>query len=571
MSPLDFWVLIGTIVGIAAYGTWTTRGRRTLSTYLRGNQSTGWVVIGISVMATQASAITFISTPGQGFEDGLGFVQNYFGMPLALVIVAAIFLPMYRRLNVYTAYEFLGQRFDTKTRLLGAALFLLQRGLAAGFTIYAPAIILSSVLGWRLDLTILLSGIVVTVYTALGGSEAVNVTQKYQLAVIFGGMVAAFVVLVLKLPPSLSFTDALTVAGGLDKLEGVDFSINVNRRYTFWSGLLGGLFLMLSYFGTDQSQVQRYLGGSSLRESRLGLMFNAVFKIPMQFMILLLGVLVFVFYQFQAPPVFFNAAEWKTAIQNDSSQRLTSLEREFAALHKQKEELVYQWLDSKRAGDATAEAEARARARAVQKESQNIRVQVKDALKAANSRAKVNDADYVFVTFILHELPHGLIGLLIAAFFAAALSSKAAELNALASTSVVDFYRHLLKRAASDAHYVAASKCFTVFWGLFAITFALLANLAENLIQATNIVASLFYGVVLALFLVAFFLRWIGGTAVFWGALTAQGLVIVLYSFLPISYLWYNLIGCAACVLLSLLLQGTIGPTRGRVEALPTP
>jgi solute:Na+ symporter, SSS family len=571
MSPLDFWVLIGTIVGIAAYGTWTTRGRRTLSTYLRGNQSTGWVVIGISVMATQASAITFISTPGQGFEDGLGFVQNYFGMPLALVIVAAIFLPMYRRLNVYTAYEFLGQRFDTKTRLLGAALFLLQRGLAAGFTIYAPAIILSSVLGWRLDLTILLSGIVVTVYTALGGSEAVNVTQKYQLAVIFGGMVAAFVVLVLKLPPSLSFTDALTVAGGFDKLEGVDFSINVNRRYTFWSGLLGGLFLMLSYFGTDQSQVQRYLGGSSLRESRLGLMFNAVFKIPMQFMILLLGVLVFVFYQFQAPPVFFNTAEWKTAIQNDSSQRLSSLEREFAALHKQKEELVYQWLDSKRAGDATAEAEARARARAVQKESQNIRVQVKDALKAANSRAKVNDADYVFVTFILHELPHGLIGLLIAAFFAAALSSKAAELNALASTSVVDFYRHLLKRAASDAHYVAASKCFTVFWGLFAITFALLANLAENLIQATNIVASLFYGVVLALFLVAFFLRWIGGTAVFWGALTAQGLVIVLYSFLPISYLWYNLIGCAACVLLSLLLQGTIGPTRGRVEALPTP
>jgi solute:Na+ symporter, SSS family len=571
MSPLDYWVLFGTIAAIAAYGSWTTRGRRTLSTYLRGDQSTGWIVIGISVMATQASAITFISTPGQGFEDGLGFVQNYFGMPLALVIIAAIFLPIYRRLNVYTAYEFLGKRFDAKTRLLGAALFLLQRGLGAGFTIYAPAIILSTVLGWRLDLTILISGIVVTIYTALGGSEAVNVTQKYQLAVIFGGMVAAFVVVVLKLTQNLSFADALTVAGGFNKLQGVDFSININRRYTFWSGLLGGIFLMLSYFGTDQSQVQRYLGGSSLRESRLGLMFNAVCKIPMQFLILLLGVLVFVFYQFQPAPVFFNAAEWRAAIQTDVGQKLNSLESEFAALHQQKERLVNLWLESKHAGDASAEAAARTEAQAIQKQSQEVRKQVKETLTAANSRAKVNDSDYVFITFILQELPHGLIGLLIAAFFAAALSSKAAELNALASTSVVDFYRHLLRREASDAHYVAASKCFTVFWGLFAISFALLANLAENLIQATNIVASLFYGVVLAMFLVAFFLRWIGGTAVFWGALTAQGLVLFLYSILHISYLWYNLIGCAACVLLSLLLQGTIGQSRGLAEALPTP
>jgi solute:Na+ symporter, SSS family len=571
MSPLDFWVLIGTIVGIAAYGTWTTRGRRSLSTYLRGDQSTGWAVIGISVMATQASAITFISTPGQGYEDGLGFVQNYFGMPLALVIVAAVFLPMYRHLNVYTAYEFLGRRFDAKTRLLGAALFLLQRGLAAGFTIYAPAIILSSVLGWQLDLTILVSGLLVVVYTAVGGSEAVNVTQKYQLAVIFGGMVAAFVVLVTKLSSNLSFTDTLTVAGGFHKLEGVDFSIDVNRRYTFWSGLLGGVFLMLSYFGTDQSQVQRYLGGSSLRESRLGLMFNAVFKIPMQFFILLLGVLVFVFYQVEPAPVFFNAATWKAAVAKDPSQRLESLEREFTALHKQKENLVYQWLDAKHAGDSTMESEARAQAQGVQKRSQDVRAEVKKALLAADSRAKTNDADYIFITFILEQLPHGLIGLLIAAFFAAALSSKAAELNALASTTTVDFYRHLLKREATDSHYVAASKCFTVFWGLFAIAFALSANLAENLIQAVNIVGSLFYGVVLGLFLVAFFLRSIGGTAAFWAALAAQGLVFFLYFLLPISYLWYNLIGCAACVLFSLLLQGSFGPTRGRAEALPTP
>jgi len=571
MSPLDFWVLIGSIVGIAAYGSWTTRGHRSLSTYLRGDQTTGWAVIGISVMATQASAITFISTPGQGYEDGLGFVQNYFGMPLALVIIAAVFLPMYRHLNVYTAYEFLGQRFDAKTRLLGAALFLLQRGLAAGITIYAPAIILSTVLGWRLDLTILLSGLVVVIYTALGGSEAVNVTQKYQMAVIFGGMVAAFIVLVAKLPANLSFTDALTVAGGFNKLEGVDFSIDVNRRYTFWSGLMGGLFLSLSYFGTDQSQVQRYIGGASLRESRLGLMFNAVFKIPMQFFILLLGVLVFVFYQFEPAPVFFNAAQWKSEVQNDSGQRLRSLEQEFAAVHAQKEQLIYQWLDAKHAGDASAEAETRAQALAAHQRGQEVRAKAKTALLAADSRAKTNDSDYVFITFIMHHLPHGLIGLLIAAFFAAALSSKAAELNALASTTTVDFYRHLFKRQAADTHYVAASKCFTVLWGLVAIAFALFANLAENLIQAVNIVGSLFYGVVLALFLVAFFLRWIAGTAVFWAALTAQALVFVLYYALPISYLWYNLIGCAACVLFSLLLQAVLGPTSGRAEALPTP
>jgi solute:Na+ symporter, SSS family len=569
MSPLDFVVLIGSIVGIAVYGSWRTRGQSNLSTYLKGNQTTGWAVIGISVMATQASAITFISTPGQGFEDGLGFVQNYFGMPLALVIISAVFLPMYRRLNVYTAYEFLGRRFDTKTRLLGAALFLLQRGLAAGITIYAPAIILSTVLDWRLDLTILFSGLVVIIYTASGGSEAVNVTQKYQLAVIFGGMVAAFIVLILKLPANLSFTDALTVAGGFNKLQGVDFSIDVNRRYTFWSGMFGGLFLSLSYFGTDQSQVQRYLGGSSLRESRLGLMFNAVCKIPMQFLILLLGVLVFVFYQFEPAPVFFNAAEWKSAVQIDSSERLHSLEDEFAALHKKKEQLVYQWLDAEHSGDLTAAAEARTQAQAVQKSTQDLRGQVKKVL-ASDPRAKTNDSDYVFITFIMHHLPHGLIGLLIAAFFAAALSSKAAELNALASTTTVDFYRHLVKREATDNHYVAASKCFTVLWGLVAIAFALFANMTENLIQAVNIVGSLFYGVVLALFLVAFFLKWIAGTAVFAAAVAAQALVFVLYMVLPISYLWYNLIGCAACVLFSLLLQAGLGPTVGNSEALPT-
>jgi len=571
MSPLDFVVLIGSMVGIAIYGMWRTRGRQDLSVYLKGDPNVKWAAIGISVMATQASAITFISTPGQGYQDGLGFVQNYFGMPLALIIVAAVFLPMYRRLNVYTAYEFLGHRFDDKTRLLGAALFLLQRGLAAGITIYAPAIILSTVLGWRLDLTIVLSGLLVIIYTVSGGSEAVTLTQKYQMAIMFGGMVMALVVLLMKLPPNLSLTDALTVAGGFKKLHAVDFSPDIKQRYTFWSGLLGGLFLSLSYFGTDQSQVQRYISGASLREGRLGLMFNAVFKIPMQFLILLLGVLVFVFYQFERPPVFFNEATWNSSVHGDSGQRLRSLEQRFAAIHAEKARLIRAWLDAKHSGNRQAAAEAHAQAQAALDHSEGLRAEVKTALLSADPGAQTNDTDYVFITFVLDHLPHGLIGLLVAAFFAAALSSQAAELNALGSTTTVDFYRHIFKRDATDAHYVIASKWFTFLWGLVALAFALFANLVENLIQAVNIVGSVFYGVVLALFLVAFFFRWVRGTAVFWAALAAQTLVFVLYFSINISYLWYNFIGCAACVLFSVLIQTTLGPTVTPARTLSTP
>jgi len=560
MNLLDFVVLLGSMLGIAAYGVWRTRAQRSLSHYLKGDKTEGWVTIGISVAATQASAITFISTPGQGYESGLDFVQNYFGMPLALIVIAAVFLPIYRRLNVYTAYEYLGHRFDAKTRLLGAALFLLSRGLAAGITIYAPAIILSTVLGWRLDLTIILSGLLVIAYTVAGGSRAVSLTQKYQMAVIFGGMVAAFVIVLVKLPTSLA--DAFTVAGGFNKLEAVSFSLDVHRRYTFWTGLLGGLFLSMSYFGTDQSQVQRYITGPSLRESRLGLMFNAVLKIPMQFFILLLGVMLFVFYQFEQPPVFFNQSAWREAVRHDPDGKLQGLQQEFAAACAQKEQYIRQWLDARHAGNREAETAARAQALAALDRSNAVRAEAKTVMETDDPGVKSNDADYVFVTYILDHLPHGLIGLLIAAFFAAALQSKSAELNALGSTTTVDFYRHLFKHKASDAHYVAASKWFTLFWGLVALGFALFANLVENLIQAVNIVGSVFYGVVLALFLVAFFVKRIGGTAIFWAALTAQTLVFVLYFSLNISYLWYNFIGCAACVVFGLILQAVLGSSR---------
>lgn len=556
MTPLDWIVLLGTMVGIAAYGAWRTRHTDHLDTYLKGSKTTGWFTIGLSVAATQASAITFLSIPGQGFESGIGFVQNYFGLPLALIIVCAVFLPIYRRLGVYTAYEYLGRRFDAKTRLLGAGLFLLQRGLAAGVTIYAPAIILSTVLGWRLDFTIIGTGLLVILYTVTGGSAAVSLTQKWQMGVIFAGMVTAFFVLLAKLPADLGFDGAAHLAGALGKLEAVDYSLDPAKRYTFWSGLLGGLFLSLSYFGTDQSQVQRYIGGASLREGRMGLVFNALLKIPMQFFILLLGALVFVFYQFQPAPVFHNRAEWSHHAAGPNGAVFRALEEKHAALHVAKQEKIAAWQAARRSGDEAGEQSARAALVEANRATDAVRAEAKQALLAADPRAKVKDSDYVFLGFIVTQLPSGVVGLLIAVMIAAALGSKASELNALATTSTIDLWRHFRPLAAHDeARNVRVAKWFTAAWGLFAIGFALFAGFAENLIEAINILGSIFYGVVLGLFLVAFFLRRVGGTAVFWGAVAAQLLVFVLYGTLTISYLWYNLIGCAACVLFAAVLQ----------------
>ncbi len=557
MNGLDYSVLLITLIGIAAYGIWATRDRRTLSGYLRGDGRATWITIGLSVMATQASAITFMSTPGQGYASGLGFVQNYFGLPFALVVVAFVFLPLYRKLNVYTAYEFLGKRFDPKTRLLGAGLFLLQRGLSAGITIYAPAIVLSAVFGWRLDLTILGSGIVAIVYTALGGTDAVNLTQKYQMGVIFAGMAAAFVIALVKLSHYASMSEVFSVASHMGKMQAVDFSLDVHRRYTFWSGLLGGFFLSLSYFGTDQSQVQRYLGGGSLKESRLGLMFNAVAKIPMQYLILLLGVLIFVFYQFAPAPIVFNHASWDAALAAEApGGPLAAANAAYEDARRTEDRSLQAWQQIRRSGgnpelvntlaDAAAQAQERVTA---------ARTRAIAALRQVNPHAVSEDADYVFIRFIVEQLPHGLIGLLVSVFFAAALSSKAAELNALGSTTTVDLYRHWVKRELSDQHLVRASKLFTILWGVVALAFALTARLAENLIQAVNILGSLFYGVMLGLFLVAFFLKWVRGTAVFWAGIVSQLLVFVLFWRLDISYLWYNLIGCVVCVGLAALLQ----------------
>ncbi len=506
MNLLDWIVLLVTMVGIAAYGAWHTRHTDHLDTYLKGSKTTRWGTIGISVMATQASAITFLSIPGQGFESGIGFVQNYFGLPLALIIVCAIFLPIYRRLGVYTAYEFLGQRFDAKTRLLGAGLFLLQRGLAAGVTIYAPAIILSTVLGWRLDLTIVGAGLLVIIYTVTGGSDAVNLTQKWQMSIIFSGMVVAFLILIARLPHGLGLSGAAHIAGAMGKLQAVDFSFSPDRRYTLWTGLLGGLFLSLSYFGTDQSQVQRYIGGAALREGRLGLMFNALLKIPMQFFILLLGALLFVFYQFQPAPVFYNRVEWQQHATGSNAATFRALEKTNAALHAVKEEKIRAWLDARNRHDTVAEPQARAAMLEAQAATEAVRTEAKAALVLADPLAKTKDSDYVFINFIIDQMPHGLIGLLIAVMIAAALGSKAGELNALGTTTTIDLWRRFRPLAAHDeARNVRAAKWFTAFWGIAAIAFALFAGFSENLIEAINIIGSIFYGVVLGIFLVAFF------------------------------------------------------------------
>ncbi len=559
MNGLDWIVLLGTMLGIAAYGTWRTRHTDNLNTYLKGSRTTKWGTIGLSVMATQASTITYLSLPGQAYENGIAFIQNYFGLPLALILVCAVFLPIYRRLGVYTAYEYLGQRFDRKTRLLGASLFLLQRGLQCGITIYAPAIILSTVLGWRVDLTIVFTGLIAIVYTVTGGSAAVNLTQKWQMGVIFGGMITAFVVLLMKLPP-----DATHLAGAMGKLDAVNYAPDLQERYTLWSGLVGGFFLSLSYFGTDQTQVQRYIGGAALREGRLGLMFNALLKIPMQFFIVILGALLFVFYQLSpATPLVFNQPEWQRQLSGPHAEVFRAFEEKHAALHAAKQEKIRAWSAVRESGDPAREAAARAELAEAQKASESLRKEARAQLYAVSPEAKkTRDSDFVFITFILTQLPHGAIGLLIAVMFASAFSSKAGELNALGTTSTIDLWRHFRPLAAKDeARNVRNAKWFTAFWGLFAIGFALFVSFAENLIEALNIVASIFYPALLGVFVVAFFFKKVGGSAVFWAAILAQAVVLGIFFFgkavpaYEIGYLWLNPIGCAACVLFALGLQ----------------
>lgn len=528
--------------------------------YLRGDNRMKWGTIGLSVMATQASAITFLSTPGQAYESGMGFVQNYIGQPIALVIVAAVFVPMYYKLKVFTAYEFLEKRFDFKTRMMGAGLFLIQRGIQAGITIYAPAIILSAVLGWDLNLTILLVGVLVIIYTVSGGSRAVSLTQKHQMTIILIGMFMVFFVLILYLPDFLSFPDAVRLAGKMGKLEVIDFSLDISKRYTFWSGITGGLFLALSYFGTDQSQVARYLSGRNVTESRLGLIFNALFKVPLQFFILFVGVMVYIFYQFQEPPVIFRQSLLDNLRKSEYSEQVAGLENRYSEVFALKQAEMERMVGFMNEDDQGHVASSKERIAAFDRSGIEIRNEVKDLMLELDPDTETQDSDYVFLTFVMTYLPKGLIGLLVAVIFSAAMSSTSSELNALGSTATVDFYQRIFKRQASDRHYVMMSKILTAFWGFLAISFALYAYLVENLIEAINIVASLFYGPILGIFIVALFVKFVKGNAVFMAAILAEVVVLICHvmtslGYMNIAYLWYNVIGCLLTILVASALQ----------------
>ena len=560
MKPIDWAVLAITLVVIVAYGTWKTRGIKSVDSYLRGGSDTRWYTIGLSIMATQASAITFLSVPGQAYEDGMSYVQFYFGLPIAMVLLSATIVPLYYRLKVYTAYEYLERRFDLKTRLLTAFIFLLQRGLAAGISIYAPAIILSTVLGWPLQVTNLVIGSLVIIYTVSGGTRAVNQTQTYQMVIMLIGMGLAFVFIVSRLPASVSFSDAVGIAGALGKLNVVDFSTDLKTRYTLWSGMAGGLLVALAYFGTDQSQVQRYLSGSTLTESRLGLLFNGLVKVPMQFLILFVGVVVFVFYQFHPPPVFFNSAELENVRHSSESARITQIESSYSGAFAQKTESLQAWISAQHSGDSAMVARARQGMRGAEERMQQIRNDARELIATVNPRAERKDADYIFISFVIRYFPAGLIGLLVAVIFCAAMSATAAALNALGTTSMVDFYRRVLKPDGTNEHYLAAARGFTVFWGVVAMLFAAFASQLDNLIQAVNILGSIFYGPMLGVFLVGFFMKWIRGTAAFWATVIAQIAVVLVFAYSNIGFLWYNVIGCAAVVALASAFQIASSP-----------
>jgi solute:Na+ symporter, SSS family len=569
MSTIDWIVLFWTLFSIAAYGIYKTRGKKNLDSYLRGKNSMNWWTIGLSIMATQASAITFLSTPGQAYEDGMRFIQFYFGLPLAMIIISVSFIPIYYKLKVYTAYEYLEGRFDLKTRTLTALLFIVQRGLAAGITIYAPAIILSTLLGWNLTFTVILIGAVVIIYTVSGGTEAVSITQKQQMAVMMGGMILAGFVVIQLLP--ISFTEALRVAGKMEKLNVVNFEFDPSDRYNVWSGMTAAVFLFLSYFGSDQSQVQRYLSGQTLTQSRMGLIMNGFLKIPMQFVILFIGVMVFVFYQFIPPPVVFNQVQTEKLRNSPYSDQLQGLESKF--LEKFEEGRV-SYIEMLAAIDSGNEDQAEAlsgKIKTLKGEQEGIRNEVKSLISENDPLAETRDTDYIFMNFVMNYLPQGLIGLLFAVIFSAAMSSSSSELNALGSTSTIDLYKRSINKKATDEHYVLSSKVFTAFWGLGAILFATYASLFENLIQAVNLLGSLFYGTILGIFIVGFFLKWIKGNAVFIAALFSQALILLIHFkngvgilgyHWDIGFLWYNAVGCISVMIFGIVIQAVFGKAR---------
>lgn len=553
MENLDWIVLSVTLSFIVIYGILKTKGSANVKDYLLDNNETPWFTVGVSVMATQASAITFLSTPGQAYHDGMGFVQFYFGLPLAMIVIAYTFIPIYHRLKVYTAYEYLEQRFNIETRTLAAILFLIQRGLGTGITIYAPSIILSALLGWNLNMLNIIIGILVIVYTVTGGTKAVNVTQKQQMFVIMSGMFIIFFYILTNLPHEVDFSNVLHLAGANGKMDILDFSYNPETRYTFWSGITGGFFLMLSYFGTDQSQVGRYLSGKSVKESQMGLIMNGILKVPMQFFILLTGVLVFVFFQFNDAPLHFNPTNVEKVKASEYKADYENLEQKLTQINTDKKIVNQIYIEQLKHNEFDNPI-LKKQMVALSLKEKDLREDAKEVIKKADGKTETNDKDYVFLYFILNYLPKGLLGLLLAVIFSAAMSSSASGLNSLGATSAIDIYKRNVSNK-SDKHYVVATQYFTVFWGVVAIGFACISSLFENLIQLVNIIGSIFYGTVLGIFLIGFYIKYIKGKAVFIGACISQLAIFYIFYLDVVSYLWLNAIGAGMTIILSYLLQ----------------
>ena len=562
MQLFDWIVLIVTLLFIVVYGAWKTKGSRNVQDYILGSNETPWHTVGLSVMATQASAITFLSTPGQAYHDGMGFLQFYFGLPIAMVVICVTFIPIYHKYKIFTAYEYLEKRFDLRTRSLAAILFLVQRGLGTGLTIYAPSIILSALLGWNLTIMNIIIGVLVIIYTFSGGTKAVNVTQKQQMFVIISGMFSTFFLILYYLPNDMTFDNALHIAGANDKMNIVDFSFNPEEKYTFWSGITGGFFLALAYFGTDQSQVGRYLSGKSVRESQMGLIMNGLLKVPMQFLILLTGVLVFVFFQFNPVPLNFNPNNKITIENSPYKKEYHALEKKLTELSEDKKVINLLYIDQ--LNQDYDNPILRKELIGISGKEKDLRDKAKEIILKADKNSETNDKDYVFFHFILNYLPKGLIGLLLAVIISAAMSSTASGLNALASTTAIDIYKRNLKSEKDEKHYVKATQFFTLFWGIIAILFASIGTLFENLIQLVNIIGSLFYGTVLGIFLVGFYSKSVQAKAVFCSAILSQMTIFIIYYFTififdsgqeKLGYLWLNFIGASLTILLSIIIQ----------------
>ncbi len=559
MSAIDWSVLVVTLGTLVGVGLWKGRGTRDVKGFLLADRSMPWYTVALSIMATQASAITFTSTPGQAYADGLRFVQYYFGLPIAMVILCVTAVPLFRRLGVYTAYEFLEHRFDVKTRTLTSLMFLLQRGLGAGMTIYAPSLLLSVLMGWDIRWTSAGIGGTIIIIMTTGGVKAVNWADVQLFAVIMAGMVVAFVATFFALPDDIGIADAFSIAGVAGRMNAIDLTFNLEDRYTLWSGVIGGLFIALAYFGTDQSQVQRYLTGASVTQSRLGLLFNGMAKVPMQFFILLIGVMVFVVYQFERPPLFFNPVEVQRVRSGPHQEMYASAEAAFAQAHEGQQRAYRQYLDAERRKDEGGAIDAAIMVGQWKAAKASARESATAAILQTDPTADPSDTNYVFLTFVLSYLPVGLIGLLFACVFAASLTSSSGELSALATASIVDLYRRHWKPEASDRDILTASRWFMAGWGLYAIFFSQYAARLGSLIEAVNIIGSLFYGTLLGIFLLAFYVRWVGGTAVFWSAFAGEAAVFACFIWTDISWLWYNVVGCGVVVLSAMLLQWMSG------------